>query len=201
MTSPTDTTPTPPHGSAVPPGAAQEIVLTRSEERLRANTETIVVGTARLRKVVVTEEHTITVQLRHEEYVLDHEPLPDGAPLPTSGDPFPPLGTPDSTGTDAVEVVLHAERPVVTTEIVPVERIRLSTRTVTTQVPVTGAVRREVVEYTAPEDTAPGYSAPGDTAPLWPSGPRVAARSGVPGARSLDRRDRPREAHDEPDHP
>lgn len=156
MTSPSDDPtgppPAPEEGAAHP--SAQEVVLTRSEEQLRVGTETVVVGRARLRKVIVTEERTITVQLRHEEYVLDHEAVPEGAPLPDTDDPFPPLGTPDGPGTDAVEVVLHAERPVVTTEIVPVERIRLSVRTVTTQVPVTAAVRSEVIEHTAPEDTS-----------------------------------------------
>lgn len=175
MTSPADTTPTPPRGlpetptpssspGVAPPtdpsGAPQEVVVTRSEEQLRVGTETVVVGRARLRKVVVTEERTVTVALRHEEYVLDHEPITDGAPLESTEDPFPPLGTPDGAGVDAVEVVLHAERPVITTEIVPVERIRLSTRTVTTDHPVTGPLRHEVVEYHAPEARPPAPPSP-----------------------------------------
>jgi stress response protein YsnF len=41
--------------------------------------------------------------------------------------------------------VLHAERPVVTTEVVPVERVRLSTELVTEQVQVRDTVRREQV--------------------------------------------------------
>ena len=127
-------------------------MVTRSEEQLRVRTETVVTGRARLRKVVVTEHRTITVALRHEEYVLDQEPLTDSAPLHPSEDPFPPLGSADGTGVDGgVEVVLHAERPVITTEIVPVERIRLSVRTVSTEQPVTGPLRHEVVEYYAPD--------------------------------------------------
>jgi stress response protein YsnF len=47
--------------------------------------------------------------------------------------------------------VLTAERPVVTTEAVPVERVRLGTETVTEQQSVTGDVRKEQIEV---DDTA-----------------------------------------------
>jgi stress response protein YsnF len=135
-------------------GSSDEVVLTRSEEQLRVGTETVVTGRARLRKVVVTEQPTITVTLRHEEYVLDREAVHDGVPVDPTQDPFPPLGSPNGTHVDAgTEIVLHAERPVITTEIVPVERIRLAVRTVSTEQPVTGPLRHEVVEYYAPNTT------------------------------------------------
>jgi stress response protein YsnF len=44
------------------------------------------------------------------------------------------------------EVVLHAERPVVAKETVPVERVRLDTETVTEQQTVTDTVRKEQIE-------------------------------------------------------
>lgn len=44
------------------------------------------------------------------------------------------------------EVILHAELPVVATEAVPVERVRLGTETVTEQQNVTGEVRKEQIE-------------------------------------------------------
>ncbi len=44
------------------------------------------------------------------------------------------------------EVILHAERPVVATEAVPVERVRLGTETATEQRNVTGEVRKEQIE-------------------------------------------------------
>ncbi len=139
------------HGPGPDPTEPEAIVMTRSEEQARVRTETVVVGQARLRKVVVTEQRTITVTLRHEEYVLEREPVTNGVPLDPSEDPFPPLGSPDGTGVDGgVAVVLHAERPVITTEIVPVERIRLAVRTVSTEQSVTGPLRHEVVEYYAP---------------------------------------------------
>ncbi|MCW2619611.1 MAG: uncharacterized protein JWR28_2760, partial [Modestobacter sp.] len=44
------------------------------------------------------------------------------------------------------EVVLHAERPVVDKEAVPVERVRLGTETITDQESVTDSVRKEQIE-------------------------------------------------------
>jgi len=51
------------------------------------------------------------------------------------------------------EVVLHAERPVVQTEAVPVERVRLGTETVTEQETVSGTVRKEQIEVDDAVDT------------------------------------------------
>ncbi len=48
--------------------------------------------------------------------------------------------------------MLHAERPVVTKEAVPVERVRLDTETVTEQQTVTEAVRKEQIELDTDDD-------------------------------------------------
>ena len=50
-------------------------------------------------------------------------------------------------------MVLHEERPVVQTEAVPVERVRLGTETVTDEETVTGQVRKEQVEVDDPTGT------------------------------------------------
>src|SRR5687768_13223058 len=63
------------------PGA--ETVL--SEEQLEVGTEVRPAERVRLRKHVVTEEVTVTVQVRREELVIDREPIPRegvGAPEP-----------------------------------------------------------------------------------------------------------------------
>jgi stress response protein YsnF len=49
------------------------------------------------------------------------------------------------------EVTLHAERPVVDKEAVPVERVRLDTETVTDQEPVSETVRKEQVDADDPD--------------------------------------------------
>ena len=112
--------------------------MTRSEEHLEVSTEQQEVGPARLRKYVVTEQETVTVPVSHEEIRVEHEPITDAnRDAAMAGEPI---------SEDEHEVVLHAERPVVTTEAEPVERVRLTTETVTEQETVTGDVRKEHIE-------------------------------------------------------
>jgi len=49
-------------------------------------------------------------------------------------------------------VTLRAERPVVQTETVPVERVRLGKQTVHDQESVSGEVRKEQIEFDGPTD-------------------------------------------------
>ena len=49
--------------------------------------------------------------------------------------------------------MLHAEKPVVRKETVPVERARLRTETVSDEQTVAGKVRKEQFEVTGDEDT------------------------------------------------
>ena len=126
--------------------------MTRSEERLVASTEIVEIGQARLRKRVVTEEVQITVQVRREELHLEREPIAvRDQVLVEDPDVF---GTPEEfTGPDGgviFEVVLHEERPVITTEIVAVERVRLSKIVQTDQHLATGAARKERIEADVP---------------------------------------------------
>jgi stress response protein YsnF len=51
------------------------------------------------------------------------------------------------------EVTLHAERPVVETEAVPVERVRLAKEQVTAEETVSGQVRTEHIETDTDGDT------------------------------------------------
>lgn len=128
-------------------GAGADDAMTRSEERLRVGTEQHVTGRARLRKFVTTEVVTVEVPVRREEVRLVHEPA--GEPGVTAGPADqgeaydgPPVQLPDGE----TVLVLHEERPVVTTETVPVERVRMSTETVTETRAVSGQVRTEHIE-------------------------------------------------------
>lgn len=62
---------------------------------------------------------------------------------------------------DAAEIVLYEQRPVVTLEWVPVERVRLERRTVVEEETFSGEVRREEVDVDIDDATGPGR-APGD---------------------------------------
>ncbi len=135
------------HSSAGGETDGADLVITRSEERLHTGVEAVPVRRLRLRKSIVTEERTITVQLRHEEFRIEQEPIFDpvtgtvGASDPGEVDVH--LGPGDDRD---VTMVLYAERPLISTEVVPVERIRVSKYVVTDEQTVSAAVRREVVE-------------------------------------------------------
>jgi uncharacterized protein (TIGR02271 family) len=119
-------------------GPNTDDAMTRSEERLHVGTEKVEAGRARLRKYIVTENVTQTVPVSHEEVRIEREPITeanrgqamDGAAI----------------SEEEHEITLHAERPVTTTETVPVERVRLATETVTEDATVTEQVRKEQIE-------------------------------------------------------
>ncbi|GAA4755386.1 PRC and DUF2382 domain-containing protein [Modestobacter marinus] len=119
-------------------GPTTDDAMTRSEEQLRVGTQQVEAGRARLRKYVVTENVTTTVPVSHEEVRLEREPITDA----NRGEA---LAGPEISEEEH-EVVLHAERPVVAKEAVPVERVRLDTETVTEQETVTDTVRKEQIE-------------------------------------------------------
>jgi stress response protein YsnF len=58
-------------------GPTTDTAMTRSEEHLRAGTETQDVGRARLRKHAVTEHEQVTVPVSHEEVRIEREPITD----------------------------------------------------------------------------------------------------------------------------
>jgi uncharacterized protein (TIGR02271 family) len=119
-------------------GPTTDDAMTRSEEHLQVGTQRVEAGRARLRKYVVTENVTQTVPVSHEEVRLEREPITDGNVGSALDGP--------AISEEEHEVVLHAERPVVAKEAVPVERVRLDTETVQEQQSVTEQVRKEQVE-------------------------------------------------------
>jgi uncharacterized protein (TIGR02271 family) len=129
-------------------GPTTDDAMTRSEERLRVGTEQVQAGRARLRKYVVTENVTQTVPVSHEEVRLEREPITDAnAGAAMSG---------ADISEEEHEVTLHAERPVVEKEAVPIERVRLGTETVTENQQVSETVRKEQIDdpgTTAPDTT------------------------------------------------
>jgi uncharacterized protein (TIGR02271 family) len=125
-------------------GPNTDDAMTRSEERLNVGTESRERGRAKLRKYVVTEEQNVTVPVQREEVTLEREPI-------TDANVDDALSGPDISEEEH-EVTLREERPVVETEAVPVERVRLNKETVTEQEQVSGEVRKEQIE--AEGDTA-----------------------------------------------
>jgi uncharacterized protein (TIGR02271 family) len=73
-----------------------------------------------------------------EEVTLEREPVTDA----NRGDAYDGAAISE----EEHEVTLHAERPVVATEAVAVERVKLGKETVTEQETVGGEVRKERIE-------------------------------------------------------
>ena len=78
---------------------------------------------------------TFTVPVRRQEVRLVYDPLPEHEQAISSTGP----------SEEIVEVVLHAEQVQITTQIVPVERVRMVRRVVTTGQTVTEQVRSEQI--------------------------------------------------------
>ena len=127
---------------------ADDGAMTRSEEQLRVDTQRVATTRARLVKYVVTEEVQITVPIRREEIRVEEVPV--DAPDPGPGeslldhDELSDRGTGSGSGLPD-EIILHTERPVVTVEVVPTERVRLRTEVVQGQEQVTDRVQREQI--------------------------------------------------------
>ncbi|MBW5423142.1 DUF2382 domain-containing protein [Streptomyces sp. BG9H] len=120
--------------------------MTRSEEQMHVGTERRETGRARLRKYVVTEEVQQTIPVRHEEVRVEREPI-------TEANADQALSGAEISEAEH-EVTLHAERPVVETEAVPVERVRLNTEERVEEETVRGQVRKERIEAdTSDRDT------------------------------------------------
>jgi hypothetical protein len=105
----------------------------------------------RLVRYVVTEQVQVTVPIRREEVRVEEVPIDavddgPGESLVTGEESYgahsarPAL---DDPGALPEEIVLHAERPVVGVEVVPVERVRLRTAPVQGRETVTGEVQRQ----------------------------------------------------------
>ena len=120
--------------------------VTRSEEELRVGTAQRERGRVRLRKYVTTEKVQQAVPVQRERVRLEREPITDADIAATSG--------PDISEEEQ-EVVLREEEPVVEKRVVPRERVRLDTETVTDERQVTEELRKEQIEV-HDEDTRGG---------------------------------------------
>jgi len=114
--------------------AGGPVDVIRHAEQLHATTRSVPVERVRLKRVIVTEERTITVQIHREELRLEHETLdPDTAPATT-------------VGPSDLELILHEEQITITRTIVPIERVRLTRTQVAGTRDITETLRHETVD-------------------------------------------------------
>jgi uncharacterized protein (TIGR02271 family) len=119
-------------------GPTTDDAMTRSEEELRVGTAQRERGRVRLRKYVTTEHVTQTVPVQREEVRVEREPITDAnLDAATSG---------PAISEEEHQVIVHEETPVVEKRVVPRERVRLDTDTVTEQRQVGEEVRKEQIE-------------------------------------------------------
>lgn len=133
-------------GSA--PGTAA--VVTRHEEQLRVAVRAVPYERVTVRKVVVVETVTHTVQVRREELRIDRTPVADAAGVVE----VTRVGGLAAVQDGVLELVLREERPVVTVQSVPVERVRVSTRVVTRDEVRSADLRREELDLQTGVDPA-----------------------------------------------
>ena len=122
--------------------------MTRSEEELRVakgRTERKETGKVRLRKYVVTENVKMDVPVTREEVRVTREPASGTKTAPGAGGIRSDERAGD-IGEAEQEVVTYEERPVVTKETVPKEKVRLEKETVTDTETVKDQVRKEKVD-------------------------------------------------------
>ena len=112
--------------------------MTRSEEELRVSKERQPTGKVRLRKYVVTEQQQMTVPVQREEVRVEREPI-------TAANRDAATRGPDISEGEH-EVTTYEGRPIVRTEAVPKERVRLEKETVTDTKTVGAKVRKEKVD-------------------------------------------------------
>jgi len=119
-------------------GPNTDRAMTRSEEELSVDKSQRETGKARLRKHIVTENVAMTVPVAHEEVRLEREPITD-----ENRDAAMAGG--DLTDEEH-EVVLHEEQVDVDRKVVPKERVRLDTDTVTEDEHISEDVRKEQID-------------------------------------------------------
>ncbi|MGY1856453.1 PRC and DUF2382 domain-containing protein [Modestobacter sp. SYSU DS0290] len=126
-------------------GGSADTAMTRSEEQLQVSTVIEPWTRAVLRIEEVTEEVMVPVTVTRQRARIEHLPLRAGDR--SAGD------APDGVGGDRTGewVTLYGERPVVSVEREPVERVRLTTSWTTEEHRVADQVRREQVELTSTE--------------------------------------------------
>jgi uncharacterized protein (TIGR02271 family) len=125
--------------AAVPAAVEPEEEVTLHEEQLVVDTERVPAQRLRVRKEIVEEEVTLTVTLRHEELVIEREPVMPGE--------APPQSSSAPTLDEPLEIVLWAEEPVVSTRAVPTERVRVLRTLGSEQRDLTAQLRRERVSF------------------------------------------------------
>lgn len=130
----------------------ETVEVTVSEERLVVDKRNEPAARVWLRKVIVSEDVTVTVTVRREELEIVREAIEPEHAAGTTGASDARLAEGE------LEFVLLAEEPVVSTRVVPVERVRVSKESVSEDLEITESLRRERVTVDDPTIPTPEES-------------------------------------------
>lgn len=124
----------------------ERTAMTRSEEELVVDKQTVPTGRARLRKYVVSEMQQVTIPVSREEVCVEREPIAEGEGNQAMGVP--------AIGEEEHEVTLYAEQPVVEKRVVAKERVRLAKHEHIAKETISDEVRKERIEDHVETETA-----------------------------------------------
>lgn len=128
-----------PHVQSDPTRTSSAASIVRSEEQAHVRTVSTPRSRLRIQKVIVTEERTITVQVRREELRVTEYPASDILADATGNASTAPVTTHDAD----FDLVLSEEQIEIHTRIVPVERVRVTRTPVVIPTEVTVTLRQE----------------------------------------------------------
>lgn len=139
-------------GTTAQPGGPDAVEMVLHERHDRVGVERVVTGTVRVSRRIVTETRTVEVTVRRE--VLDVDPpVAPGARdanevYDVDADQTAPSADPEPAGRPDRDLVLelYAEIPVISTRVVPTERVRIRVRTVDGVARVDTTTARERLE-------------------------------------------------------
>ena len=117
-------------------GGNDDATMLVRDEQLHIGTQVRESGKVRFRKVIVTEEKTITVMVRREELHVEQVTITDGK-VSASGETSADRGQ---------TIILREEVPVVTMATRAFEAVNINVERVTGEQTVTDQVRKERVE-------------------------------------------------------
>jgi uncharacterized protein (TIGR02271 family) len=119
-------------------GPTTDDAMTRSEEEVRIGKSRHETGRALLRKYVATERVQTTVPVQREEMRVEREPITDDNIDQATAGP--------AISDEEHEVVLYEDQPVVDKRVLPRERVRLDTETVTDERQISERIRKEHID-------------------------------------------------------
>ena len=130
--------------------------MTRAEEQLRVGVRVRPRERVRLVKHVVTENVAFTVPVQREELRIERIPFDEDDQAAGVSDSSEVVEVGEYPfDQDEIDIVLHEERVEWSTEVVPVERVRVRVQVVTTDLPVSANLRAENVELVQDPSAGP----------------------------------------------